>query len=247
MSDGMIFPNLDFRNNPDLKLVMSAENKSLSLIIMNSIMENLIANRLKPGDRLPTEQELCRQFRMSRNTVREAIKMLSMLGLINIKRGDGTYIAEQISTMSINPLLLGLALEPRTNREIIELRQLLDIGVFEILIDKVDDSDFDCLEEINNEILKATDIENPDVDKLFKMDLSFHKMCYELNKNRLLTYLYQTIYEMFAPSIKESVIHDPGSIYRNHAKIIAALRSRNKQEMRSAVLETLTNWRNVME
>jgi len=246
MDNETLYPNLNVKNKR-FRLATSRDSASLSLVIMDSIVGDLLANRLKPGDRLPTEPELCEKYGVSRNTVREAIKMLSILGLIKIKRGDGTYIAESISTMSVNPLLLGLALEPRTSWEIIELRHLLDTGVFELLVDKADDADIDRLEEMNNNILKMTESGNVDIDVLFKMDLDFHKACYELNKNRLLIYLYNALYEMFAPSIKESVSHDPGSIYRNHAVIIKALRTRDKNMVRTAVLETLKHWRTIIK
>jgi DNA-binding GntR family transcriptional regulator len=142
-------------------------------------------------------------------------------------------------------MLLGLALEPHASKELIELRQLLDIGASDLLIDKADDSAFDKLEEINNEILNKT--ATATLDELFEMDLNFHRTFHELANNRMMVYIYQTIYKIFAPSIKESVSSNPSSIYSNHARMIEALRSRDKSKVRIAVMETLTNWRIVME
>jgi GntR family transcriptional repressor for pyruvate dehydrogenase complex len=105
----------------------------VSSSIMNLITDYILSKDLKPGDKLPTESEFSQQLGVGRNSVREAIKMLSSLGVIEIKRGLGTFIAKSISPTIVNPLILALAFEQGTSREIFELRLLIDTGAAELL------------------------------------------------------------------------------------------------------------------
>ena len=97
----------------------------------------LLSLGFKPGDKLPTEMELAQQLGVGRNSVREAIKMLSYLGVVEIRRGIGTYVAETMPPSVVNPLILGLVFEQKTSREIIELRLLIETAVAEMLMQKI--------------------------------------------------------------------------------------------------------------
>ena len=86
-------------------------NKSLSKMVMESIKEVLIQKTLKPGDRLPTETELCESLGVGKSSVREAIKMLEVLGVVETRQGEGTYIAKKIAETSVNPLVYQLLID----------------------------------------------------------------------------------------------------------------------------------------
>ena len=86
-------------------------NKSLSKMVMESIKEVLIQKTLKPGDRLPTETELCESLGVGKSSVREAIKMLEVLGVVETHQGEGTYISEKIPENSLNPLVFQLLID----------------------------------------------------------------------------------------------------------------------------------------
>ena len=63
---------------------------------LNMITDDILSGNLKPGDKLPTENELAESLGVGRNSVRKAIKMLSSFGVIEVKMGAGTYIAESM-------------------------------------------------------------------------------------------------------------------------------------------------------
>ena len=65
----------------------------------------------KPGDKLPTETEFCQKLGVGRNSIREAIKMLAAIGVVEVFRGDGTYVATKVSPEIFNPLIFSLILE----------------------------------------------------------------------------------------------------------------------------------------
>ena len=71
----------------------SIKRKPISAEILHMITDNILAGNLKPGDKLPTEFELAESLGVGRNSVREAIKMLHSLGVVEVKMGAGTFIA----------------------------------------------------------------------------------------------------------------------------------------------------------
>ena len=74
------------------------------------IIEQLIRGTLRPGDRLPTEAELCAQLGASRNSVREAVKQLEAYGVVYIKRADGTFVTEGFQPRMLSPVLYSILL-----------------------------------------------------------------------------------------------------------------------------------------
>ncbi|MDD3942171.1 MAG: GntR family transcriptional regulator, partial [Sphaerochaetaceae bacterium] len=89
----------------------SLKRESVPSSIANMIIDYITAKKLKPGDQLPTEQEFMTYLGVGRNSVREAIKMLSFLGVVEIRKGIGSYISDSISSSALNPLVLSLAFE----------------------------------------------------------------------------------------------------------------------------------------
>ena len=83
--------------------------------IVETFKQAIIHGDLQPGQRLPSEAELSQQLGVGRGTVREAMKMLEALGVVNIKRGDGTYITDKPSPTLLSPLMFAIMLEPRTS------------------------------------------------------------------------------------------------------------------------------------
>jgi DNA-binding FadR family transcriptional regulator len=180
---------------------------------------------------------------VGRNSIREAIKMLSSIGVIEIKRGAGTFIAESMSSSTLNPLILSLVFEQGASDELLELRFLFDVGVAELVIEKASDQDIARLEEANQvfheETLKEQH-ENPHALRDF--DLYFHRMFYELTENKLLKKIAETIYTLFFASIEKTVEADPVTAYENHQKIIEAMKQRDVGLLRRRMRESLSNY-----
>jgi DNA-binding FadR family transcriptional regulator len=89
-------------------------NESIVNGVLKRITDSIASGELKPGDKLPTEVEFIEKLGVGRNSVREAIKMLSAMGVLEVKRGNGTYIATKVSPAIFNPLVFSLLLEPKS-------------------------------------------------------------------------------------------------------------------------------------
>ena len=78
--------------------------------IIDTFTEQLLLGKLRPGDQIPTEVELAESFGVARNTVREAVKILTAMGVVEIRRPVGTFVCSGFTEPMINPLLYGVIL-----------------------------------------------------------------------------------------------------------------------------------------
>lgn len=105
--------------------------KSVVDQVMDGIISQIIDGTLHPGDKLPTEMELCKQFGAGRNSVREAVKKLQAYGILYIKRADGTFVSENYNQKMLDPMLYSIILQKNSWQEFVELRSVIDIGYAE--------------------------------------------------------------------------------------------------------------------
>src|SRR5659263_89975 len=112
------------------------DGESVVQKVINRITYAINEGHFKVGDKIPSEFELMEELHVSRNSLREAMKILSALGIVEIKRGDGTYICSQIKPSMFDSLIYDLILVCSTSEEIVELRQTLDEAVLRLAIAK---------------------------------------------------------------------------------------------------------------
>lgn len=219
----------------------------ISSSIMNMITNYLLSKELKPGDKLPTESEFAQQLGVGRNSVREAIKMLSSLGIVEIKRGVGTFIAKSISTSIMNPLILGLVFEQGTSRELFELRLLIDTGAAELVIQKANDEEIKKLDEANEKLRSAAETNLEQRQKLLDLDINFHYTLLEITKNPFLSKIGKAVYTLFFTSIEKTVQLDPISGYKNHQLVIDAIKKRDIEWIREITKKSLSFWLKIID
>ncbi|MBN2876771.1 MAG: FadR family transcriptional regulator, partial [Bacilli bacterium] len=158
----------------------SLKRESVSSSIANMIVDYITAKKLKPGDQLPTEQEFMTHLGVGRNSVREAVKMLSFLGVVEIRKGIGSYITDSISSSALNPLVLSLAFEQGLSMDLLELRILIDSGVGAIVIDKADEDGIALLEKTNEQIGESIRNLDQDTIPLKELDFAFHQAMFRI-------------------------------------------------------------------
>ncbi|HTP58575.1 MAG TPA: GntR family transcriptional regulator, partial [Spirochaetia bacterium] len=96
--------------------------------VIHKIRELVKSGQLKPGDRLPNETELSKAFGTSRGPIREGVKALVALGVLDVRRGDGTYISESSARTAVDQLLFQLLLSKAEQKELRELRSMMELG-----------------------------------------------------------------------------------------------------------------------
>ena len=94
--------------------------------------------KLLPGQKIPSEAQISEGLGVSRGSVREAMKVLSAYGVVEIKPGDGTYIAHYSKGSSVNPLLFDFLLYGPDLYELTEFRDAIEITIIEVIIKNYD-------------------------------------------------------------------------------------------------------------
>lgn len=212
--------------------------------IIENIKQALIAGDLKPGQRLPSEAELVEQLEVGRGTVREAMKMLSAMGVIDIRQGDGTYIVEKPSTKLLNPLVFAILLEQGTNKELFELRPLIEIGYCLLAGENATEDDLVQIEEAAEAWESYVLSPESEIDRLIQLDLNLHYALLEATHNSLVITIGRTVEELFLNSIRK-LLSDREVLewgIEGHRRIIEALHSRDPEAIRQAVIFSLEYW-----
>ena len=217
-------------------------NKSLSKMVMESIKEVLIQKTLKPGDRLPTETELCESLGVGKSSVREAIKMLEVLGVVETHQGEGTYISEKIPENSLNPLVFQLLIDYGNHADILELRRIFEPAYTKLAMENATEEDVQrlCLacERFESKISQGCQ-EAED-------DLAFHYAILEATKNPFVIRIGKTILQLFQASIGESMRTIPLQALSDHRRILQAFIKKDEQELICAVENSFQGWASVM-
>jgi GntR family transcriptional repressor for pyruvate dehydrogenase complex len=102
--------------------INTLERPNLGREIVDAISQLIVKGIWKPGDLIPSEKELAEHFGVGRSTIREAMQSMVIMGVVEIRRGEGTYICEPSSSSLSQAFVWGLLLGPRTIHEFTEFR-----------------------------------------------------------------------------------------------------------------------------
>ncbi len=156
---------------------------------IRKIKTMIVAGELGPGDRLPPEKELSERLGLSRNSMREAVKALEVIRVLDVRRGDGTYVT------SLEPHLLLEAMsfvvdmhDDASLLEIFAVRRILEVSATGTAAVRATDEEIAALEA---EIAASVDL--ADVTELVEHDLRFHRMIVEAAGNAYLTSLLDSL------------------------------------------------------
>ncbi len=170
------------------------------------------------------------------------MKMLSSLGAVEIKRGDGTFVASHMSPEMLNPLVLALAMEQGVSRQWVEMRLVLDTAAAELIVQHNRRVDLSPLVEANQGLLAEIKRGTHGPQRLLELDLAFHERLHELSGNQLLAKIARVVYRLFFASIDRSIRTDPMLAYSNHARVIEAIRRRDLVLIRKRMHASFAHW-----
>lgn len=228
---------------PVARLASVADKGTLVQRIIAEIQERLVEGDLRAGDRLPPEGQLGAQFGVGRTSVREAMKVLSALGVVEIRRGEGTYIATGDSFQLLNPLEFALILERSDARELLELRRVLDLGCCDLVVKRATKQDLKRLSKLAEEH-KALVEAGAAPEIIGAKDIEFHRVFLGATRNRPMIKVGRTIWALFVKSILSA--DDPQAVtkrsVRHHEDIVHAIQTRNVERAKKIVKAHLAMW-----
>lgn len=184
-----------------------------------------------PGDRLPAESELCTTLRIGRSTLREALKSLAYVGMVQMRPGEGTYVLDNVQSLTDRIRNRGILKSEKELQDVSEARLILETELAAMAAERSEPADLEKLEEILLQMKRSLDGDGHDYAAL---DVDFHFAIAKSSKNQLM-------YELLAPI--RTVLQDfigksqelPGikeNAHEHHARILTALRQRNPEKAR---------------
>ena len=214
---------------------------SLSDDIVEQIIDLIARGILKPGDRLPSEKQLCGRFGVGRTTIREALRSLAVMGILDGRVGEGTFVSNNNKKYLEKSLQWGLLMDRKDVRDLIETRLMLESQTAFFAARRATEED---LQEIARAIRgMEKSLEQP--EEYLTFDLQFHLRIARATQNSILHnllsmtrgYLQSWIHESLSkPSVRKMRIRAESSV-REHHKILQALRKHKPEEARQAMTE----------
>jgi DNA-binding FadR family transcriptional regulator len=124
----------------------SLKKESVVQSVINCLTDAIRAEDLKPGDRIPPEPELAETLGVARSSVREAVKILTYLGVLESKRSEGTFVCSGYKESMIDPMVYGIILNKDSFENLMELREMTEAGMMRLAIEHHDESELEDLE-----------------------------------------------------------------------------------------------------
>lgn len=214
--------------------------------VIKQIKTKIASGELKPGDYLPPERELAEMMSVSRASVREALKVLEYLGLVESKPKDGTfitYVNSEILDKKFNSVF-----KNRNNKSItdlLEMRQVLEPKIIEMAIDRASDQEIVQIEDSYQLIMKIDDEE-----MATKADAVFHLAIAKASHNEFFIDLIESILDMMVEIRRNNIglsAERKISVIDEHKEILLAIKRRSKEEAVAACIKHISNIRAFIE
>ena len=206
--------------------------------IVSQIEERIVAGVLKAGDQLPSENELAKQFGVSRTAVREAIKALNEKRLVEVRPGRGTFITN--GTPDAMRHSLGLFMKfgpPNGSANLVEVREILEPEIAALAATRITDEYIAAMREA----VETMDTALEDVDRFVEADLDFHLALAEATQNPLIPLLMDSVIDVLREERKRIGLVN-GGLRRgqsHHKKILEAVIRRDSQAARTSMQDHL--------
>ena len=205
--------------------------------IVRQVKAMIAEGRLKAGDRLPPERDLAEKFVVSRTSVREALRALESLGLVEIRPGEGTFVRQVSIESLIEPLALLMVSQREAIGELFEARRLLEPSLAALASTRATPEEIHEMERI----LESQAAEIAGGRTGLAQDAQFHAAIGVAAHNRAITRIAHAIMDLLTQSREES-LNTPGRPTRSHEdhrRIVAAITARDEGAARAAMLDHL--------
>lgn len=222
--------------NDTVEQLKPVSRTTLSEQVALQLAAKLEAKHWVPGEKLPSEAELCKVFNVGRSTLREALKSLSFIGLIRMRAGGGSFVADQQSKYMERPVLLakGFLNTEKEVTDLCEARLLIETELAGLCAQRATEQDFRIMESIvhNMKILVESGGEG-----FSELDFNFHMAISAASTNEVLTELLKHIRDGLRELIAKSLVLPAGGklAYEQHRTLLEVLKQRNSAKARTAM------------
>lgn len=182
--------------------------------IIDYFRDLMLGGEMRPGDKLPTERELAAQLNVGRPMIREALRSLSMLGLVDIRHGSGVFVGTANVSVLSDFFTLSLLRERNVSEDIVQARMAIECQAIRLACERATDADVDRIEGCLSALIQTL----KDPEKGGDADYQFHSAIVDASHSEALKTLYLSI----ATLLKKSHVKRREDT-RNSPEIVASL------------------------
>ncbi|MFS0731273.1 FadR/GntR family transcriptional regulator [Curtobacterium sp. 1P10AnD] len=199
------------------------------------IQQMIVSGELQPGQRLPPEKELSESLGLSRNSLREAVKALELIRVLDVRRGDGTYVTSLEPTVLLEAVSFVVDMHhDRSLVDLLEVRRILEPASAVLATARASEQQIDELATLMVAVDDSTGVED-----LVAHDLQFHSTIAQIGGNQYLSGLLDALSSKTVRVRVWRGLTQNGSVQRTldeHAAIVEAIRRRDPQLVQSLVV-----------
>jgi DNA-binding FadR family transcriptional regulator len=214
--------------------------RGLQAEIQDIVKRYIIDHRFRPGDALPGEGELAKQMGISRPSLREAMKVLQTIGVIETRHGSGTYVG----SLSLNPLADGMAFQiliaaqhsssaPQDLLDLVDLRQALEMSEMRKVVGNHSDEQISRMRSIINEMR----LMDPESARFGERDLALHLAFYQPLNSRVYSEFMRVFWKISNMAIRPYAPASRDAIVAEHERIVDAIEAKDTEAAVAAVQE----------
>ena len=201
---------------------------SMSNSIYKDIEAKIVSGELKPGDKLPSEHELCNIWSTSRITVRQALERMVALGILKKVRGGGTYVSDSESSIALSPLFAFALFRDESIKDILTFRKVIDVGVVKLCAANREETNLRKLRKCVESMEEGCKHEN--WAQFNEADLEFHMEIARGSKNPLNVKVYEMLRHIIRKNqININMILGASSSIKEHKSIYVAIEENNPE------------------
>lgn len=224
--------------------IVPIKKKSVSDEVYQQLKNNLIKGTWKPGDKMPSENELSKLFGVSRVTVRQAMSKLLTLGLIETRLGEGTYVCKIETGEFMSEMIPYVYLNKESTKEVLHFRLLTEPSYAADATEKITKEEIEQLEEIYANMLAVKD----NMEEYVRNDVDFHTIIANATRNSLVSHLNSIIQEIIKKNVREAsekLGKENGLKY--HGLLIDALKKKDAKAARDIMAQHLLDIKSKIE
>jgi GntR family transcriptional regulator, transcriptional repressor for pyruvate dehydrogenase complex len=210
---------------------------------VSTIKDMILDGQLEPGQRLPSERALSEALGVSRPTVREALRSLEAMNILESRQGAGTFVSSLSAEELLRPLQFALALADSALENLFEVRLMLEPGAAALAAERATEEQLDGLRDV----ARRTGECGGAPEQMLRLDTELHERTVEAAANPLLEHLVASTAVMAYES-RSYTVRLPGVVertVREHREIVKAICARDPEAARAAMATHIARIRDV--
>jgi len=217
--------------------VKPVERFALIDLIIDEIGRLIAEGKLKPGDQLPSENDLSRMFNVSRTTLRQALKALDVMGVLIMNPGARTYLSFSDSKLLINPMKFMTLMHNVDLRELFETRKLVEVTLVKLAAKKASKQDIEKMDKL---LVDAKNAIN-DREQHLHYEIKFHETIFMASGNKILTALMASINNLLLESREKTtrLMKNLDLTMKQHYEILNAIKNHDPEKAGEIMMEHL--------